>query len=236
MADCRIIQGNALTVVKGFEPGTYGAVITDPPYSSGGVTLADKSRSTAEKYTSLKRGNPIPSFEGDSKDQRSWANWMAEILTDCRAACIPGAPIVLFTDWRQLPSLTDAMQWAGWIWRGIAVWDKVNSRPQRGRFRQQGEFVVWGSNGPMPVTRDAPVIPGVISCPMPTGKQHQTQKPLELMRTLVRITEPGKRILDPFAGSGTTVLAAQLEGYDADGIEIMPYFAGVARRRLEDHQ
>ena len=38
-------------------------------------------------------------------------------------------------------------------WRGTAVWDKGNSRPQKGRFRQQAEYIVWGSNGPMPINR-----------------------------------------------------------------------------------
>ena len=48
---------------------------------------------------------------------------MCEWLQVVRAACKPGAPICLFIDWRQLPSMTDALQWAGWTWRGIAVWD-----------------------------------------------------------------------------------------------------------------
>ena len=56
---------------------------------------------------------------------------------------------------------TDALQWAGWIWRGTAVWDKGNSRPQKGRFRQQAEYIVWGSNGPMPINRPVSCLPVV---------------------------------------------------------------------------
>ena len=67
----------------------------------------------------------------------------------------------MFIDWRQLPAATDALQWAGWIWRGTAVWDKGNSRPQKGRFRQQAEYIVWGSNGDMPINRPVPCLPGV---------------------------------------------------------------------------
>ena len=47
-----------------------------------------------------------------------------------------------------------------------------------------------------------------------------TEKPLQLMKDVIQICEPGGRILDPFAGSGTTILAAVEEGYEAVGIEV----------------
>lgn len=230
-----IIQGDALNIIRTFEPNTFAAVITDPPYSSGGMTKDSRAQATSKKYTSTKDGCPYPDFEGDARDQRSWTRWMAEWMADARRTCILGAPICLFIDWRQLPSLTDALQWAGWIWRGIAVWDKINSRPQKGRFRQQAEFIVWGSNGPMPVDRCAPVLPGVVrhSMPAPKDRIHQTQKPLAMMREVVRICEPGGHILNPFAGSGTTLEAARLEGYDATGIELVPYYADASQKRVK---
>ena len=76
----------------------------------------------------MSAANALPDFDGDNKDQRSWTHWMAEWLYDVRKACKKGAPICLFIDWRQYPSITDALQWAGWIWRGTAVWDKGNSQ------------------------------------------------------------------------------------------------------------
>lgn len=145
---------------------------------------------------------------------------MAEWLSDARKACKPGAPVCLFIDWRQYPSITDALQWAGWIWRGCAVWDKMTSRPQKGRFRQQSEYIVWGSNGPMPVNRPVGCLPGVFRYANPQNRIHVTEKPLQLMRDLVKICVPGGRILDPFCGAGTTVLASRLEGYEAVGIEV----------------
>ena len=48
-----IIQGDALKVLDGFAPGTFDAVITDPPYASGGRTQAEKNKSTAKKYSSM---------------------------------------------------------------------------------------------------------------------------------------------------------------------------------------
>lgn len=145
-----------------------------------------------------------------------------------------GAPVLLFTDWRQLTLTTDALQIAGFTWRGITVWDKTEGvRPQLGRFRNQAEYIVWGSKGNMPLDRRAPVLPGVIrESVRKADKHHLTGKPTELMRQLVRICEAGGRVLDPFAGSGTTLVAAQLEGFEAVGIEMTDQYATVTRDRL----
>jgi site-specific DNA-methyltransferase (adenine-specific) len=233
-----IIHGDTLHVIRSFPDGLLGGIITDPPYASGASTQNGKQQSTGTKYSSAKSETMLPDFEGDSKDQRSWTRWMAEWLSEARRACKPGAPICLFIDWRQLPCMSDALQWAGWIWRGTLVWDKTNCRPQRGRFRQQAEFVVWGSNGSMPSDRKAPVLPGVFRQAMPaSGKRiHQTEKPLEVMREMVHIVEPGGIILDPFAGAGTTVLAAKLEGYPAIGIEVTAHYAAAAQKRIAEYE
>lgn len=230
-----IIRGDSLRVIRSFPDALFGGIITDPPYASGASDQNARQKPTARKYSSAKLHCALPDFEGDAKDQRSWTHWMAEWLQEARRCARPGAPVCLFIDWRQLPNLTDALQWAGWIWRGVLVWDKLNSRPQRGRFRQQAEFIVWGSNGHMPSDRLAPVLPGVFRRSMPAMPRriHQTEKPLEVMRDIVRIVEPGGIILDPFAGAGTTVLAAKLEGYPAVGIELSGYYADAAAKRID---
>jgi len=237
----KIIHGDTFEVLKSFPDNLFGGVICDPPYASGAADQNTRAKSTSQKYSSVKNGNALPDFEGDSKDQRSWTHWMTEWLVEARRCSKPGAPILMFIDWRQLPSMTDALQWAGWIWRGILAWDKTNSRPQRGRFRQQAEFMVWGSNGHMSLTRNAPVLPGVFRQPMPPFQKriHQTEKPLEVMRELVKIVEPGNDspsggiILDPFSGAGTTIHAAMLEGYPAVGVELSKHYAEAATLRLE---
>lgn len=227
-----IYKGNALDVLRG-DVGRFDAVITDPPYASGS-TLAGKQVSTATKYTNAKKKCPFPDFCGDAMDARSWSHMMRELLEAAREKSTPGAPLAIFIDWRNLPTLTDAIQWAGWSLRGVAVWDKVSSRPQKGRFRQQAEFLVWGSNGHMPVDRGVPCLPGVFRANNVQGAEriHQTQKPLEIMREIVKITAPGGRILDPFAGSGSTLAAARAEGYDAAGIEVHGEIAAAAAERL----
>jgi site-specific DNA-methyltransferase (adenine-specific) len=151
-----------------------------------------------------------------------------------RERCTHRFGVCLFTDWRQLSLTTDALQCAGFTWRGITVWDKTEGvRPQLGRFRNQAEYVVWGSKGNMPLQRRAPVLPGVIrESVRRSDKHHMTGKPTELMRQFVRICEQSGRIIDPFAGSGTTLLAAQLEGYSWVGCEMTQHYADIARERL----
>lgn len=62
---------------------------------------------------------------------------------------------------------------------------------------------------------------------------HPTVKPLALMRWLVRlVTPPGGTVVDPFCGSGTTIMAAVLEGFDAIGIEREPDYARIAEARI----
>ena len=127
-APWRIIHGDALLELRNMHGADYAAIITDPPYASGGMSMAERSRSTRDKYTSYgEQGNPYPDFSGDALAQRAWTSFMHEIMVAARAACKPGAVCALFVDWRQLPALTDAIQWAGWVWRGVAVWDKINN-------------------------------------------------------------------------------------------------------------
>ena len=156
-----ILHGDSLQIIRQFEPNSFDAIITDPPYASGGSSQTTKNRSTSEKYSSMSKEKALPDFDSDQMDQLSWMFWTAAWLQDARRIAKPGAPVCLFIDWRQLPAMTLALQWAGWTWRGVAVWDKVASRPQKGRFRQQSEYIVWGSNGKMPLERNVGCLPGV---------------------------------------------------------------------------
>ena len=69
----------------------------------------------------------------------------------------------------------------------------------------------------------------------PVKNNHPTVKPIALMRWLCRlVTPPGGLILDPFAGSGTTGIAALAEGYRFIGVEREASYCAIARRRIAD--
>ena len=65
------------------------------------------------------------------------------------------------------------------------------------------------------------------------GNHHPTVKPTDLMRYLCRlVTPPGGVVLDPFMGSGSTLKAAELEGFAAIGIELSAEYIAIAQRRI----
>lgn len=235
--------GDALAVLAGLPTASVDAVITDPPYSSGGAFRGDRQSDTAGKYlgwtsrdangSTYRHQSDYDGFTGDTRDQRGYLMWCSLWLSECLRVSRAGSSLLMFTDWRQLPVTTDAIQSGGWVWRGIAVWDKGVGRPMRGRFRNHVEYIVWGTNGPLrdpediylsSVFRHAP--------PRPEGREHMTQKPVGLLRELVPLCPSTGVVLDPFMGSGTTGVATVSGGRSFVGAELAPHYQQIAQERI----
>lgn len=236
IGDATLYHGDALEVLQKLDPCIADAVITDPPYSSGGAFRGDRAVDTKTKYLSSGSSNQqrTTDFGGDNRDQRSfhfWSTlWSAAALRVVRI----GAPALFFSDWRQLPVSTDYLQAGGWVWRGVVPWFKPTSRPQMGRFNAACEFVVWGSAGPMPVERGVGCLPGFYEFPYPSDREHVTQKPVELMEAMVEICPRGGCVADPFMGAGTTGVAAVRQGRKFIGCEQSAEYFAIACRRIEE--
>lgn len=224
-------HGDALFLLRDVPDESVDLLLTDPPYSSGGMFRGDRSRPTGEKYVSTGTLAERHDFDGDSRDQRSFLVWATMWLAEAWRATKPGGSCLVFTDWRQLPTMTDAVQAGGYVWRGIVVWDKgPNVRPRPG-FTSRAEYLVWGTRGPY--ASDL-YLPGVILAPTPRGdaRTHMTEKPLGLLEQLVEICPPGGLILDPFVGSGSTLDAARNRGRRAVGFEVNDQHLEAAGLRL----
>ena len=236
----KVVCGDALDVLRALPDAAFDAVITDPPYSSGGAFRGDRAAGTVTKYV---RGNTgvaedYSPFTGDSRDQRAYGYWCALWLDQCLRVVKPGGVCCLFTDWRQIATTIDALQAGGWVYRGIVPWNKTEAaRPAKGRFRNQCEYVVWGSSGSMGSevaagnTRDC--LPGFFTQSVVSmDKEHIAAKPMEVMRGLVQICPRGGLVLDPFAGSGTTGAAAVIEGRRALLVEKEAVYVDTTIRRV----
>lgn len=206
-----------------------GAVVTDPPYSSGGAFRGDRAKQTSAKYVNSDTQAYRPEFAGDNRDQRSFLAWCTLWMNAARMASLHGAPIASFTDWRQLPTMTDALQSGGWLWRGVAVWSKRWGRPSRAGFSSACEFLAWGTNGMALERDDYPA--GVFECSPPKEREHIAQKPEPVMHWACRIAPPAATILDPFMGSGSTLVAAKAIGRKAIGVDVDERYCEIAARR-----
>lgn len=234
-----LYHGDALAVLAELGDASVDAVITDPPYSSGGQFRGDRMQDVHTKYvqTDSGSGHELAAFSGDTRDQRGYGYWCSLWLGEVRRATVPGGVIAVFTDWRQLPTTTDVLQAAGIVWRGILPWHKPNGRPVQGRWANQCEYVAWGTNGPRPLdVLGAVAFTGFLQANPPRERDHITQKPLEIMRALVRIAPEGGVVLDPFAGAGTTGVGAVIEGRRAVLIEQdLHHCVTIARRLAATH-
>jgi site-specific DNA-methyltransferase (adenine-specific) len=231
-----LYKGDAITVLQSLREASVDALITDPPYSSGGMYRGDRAGAPAAKYVQHGVREIRPTFSGDNRDQRSWSSWCTLWLNECRRVVKPAGYALMFSDWRQLPTATDAFQWGGLIWRGIVAWDKTEAAraPHTGYFRHQCEYIVWGTNGPAKSADGLGPWPGAFRVPVKqSDKHHMTGKPTLLMERLVACEAPGKTVLDPFAGSGSTLVGALRTGRMAIGIEAEESYCAIAAARIQ---
>lgn len=248
----KVYNLEAVKLINALANDSIDALITDPPYSSGGALTAQRKKAPEQKYQQGGQTKTYPTFSGDVRDQRSYEKWLIYWLSDAWPKLKDGAIVAVFTDWRQYPVTAEALQIAGYQWLGVVTWDKTEAaRPQLDRFRNQAEYcliarkllftpvdikqkyIIWGCKGSLPKNRGVGVLPGVYRHYLnPNEKQHMTAKPVELMRQIVKITTPGGVILDPFAGSGSTLVAASIEGYQYIGGDIIVHNVEQTNQRL----
>ncbi len=236
----QFLQGNCLELMKDIPDGSVDMVLTDPPYSSGGLFAGDRKASTRTKYcdSNYNGAARFQNFSGDNMDQRSFTEFMRMVLNKCRQKSRLESICAVFVDWRNIAAMIDAIQSAGWIYRGIVVWDKGNCRPIPNRFRNDCEYVVWGTNGP----RKTEYVDGVFIGPgcyhvpsVPTKeKNHQTEKPVKLLEKLLAISPDNGVVLDPFMGSGSTGVACVNTDRSFIGMELDPGYFETAKRRIEE--
>jgi site-specific DNA-methyltransferase (adenine-specific) len=210
--------------------GGIGALVTDPPYSSGGAFRGDRAQLTTMKYVNSDTAAYRPEFAGDTRDQRGFLAWSSMWLNAARGASLTGAVLASFIDWRQLPILTDAVQAGGWTWRNLGTWWKPGCRMQKGRFSSSAEYVIYATNGPALDGQGSPQ--NVYACKIDSERDHIAQKPQDVMRWVMQLVPVDALVLDPFMGSGTTLRAAKNLGHRAIGIDVDERYCEIAAKRM----
>jgi DNA modification methylase len=140
----------------------------------------------------------------------------------------------VFTDWRMWVNLFDVVESSGFGVRSMIVWDK--SSPGMGRgWRSQHELVMWGARETPPFDKHASGQGNVVQAARTGNDLHTTQKPVDLVAKLLSVVPFAGTVYDPFAGSGTTLIAAHLTGRTAYLCEMDPAYADVIARRWQEH-
>ncbi len=233
-SDFRIIQADCLEWCSGAEE-SFDAIVMDPPYCSGGVSEASRTSAKAQgKRTETRKKNRFKWFVGDNMGTAGllWTiRHLARLAVD--GLVRETGHFLCFCDWRQVPNLVPAIESAGLRYQNLVVWDKKSIGLGIG-FRTRHECILHFSLG-QPAYYSAS-FGNVLSVPRVKRaiQQHQTEKPVELMKNLIEVTVPrlGK-VLDPFCGSGSTGEAALRSGRRFVGIDVNPEFCETARVRLE---
>lgn len=218
MSDCRLILGDSRDVLPTLDAGSVDCVVTDPPYGTGQYTRAESGQ--GKKW-------------GTNHHKSEWDVWSLdwlEIALGIAPCCVVFSPE---------KALDDLIRFA-----------KDRGQPYR--------LLAWCKPDPLPLWSGEPgygIDPIVaigklqkvrgrnwFQASTPRKGQaewvdHPHQKPLSLMRWLVPLAcPPDGTVLDPFAGSGSTLLASLAIGFNCIGIENHePYFA-IAEARIAAHR
>ena len=233
IGNATLYLGDCLEVMAGLS--SIDAVITDPPYCSGSVS---ESSRTAAKGQGLRSESiaKLGWFVGDNMGTAGLVHLLRSVAFRSLEILNPEGSLLAFCDWRMVPSLAPAIESAGMRYQNMIAWDKGSMGLGMG-FRAQHEIILHYTAG-SPKYHDlgtSNVIKvGRVSA---NDREHQTQKPAELLSRLARVvTPPGGTILDPFMGSGSMGVAAQSDGFKFIGIERSPQHFETACRRIEATQ
>ena len=237
--------GDALRVLSQVPEASVDCVWTDPPYklSNGGITCV------AGRMVSVDKGEWDRSG-GLELDHQFNVDWIAA----CSRVLKPAGTIWVSGTLHLYPSVGMALLQNGFRLLNDIVWEKPNPPPNLGRrtFTHATEILLWAGNAPkggrhrhtfnydaMRQENGGKQMKTVWRFPTPSrgekrfGK-HPTQKPVALIARCLRAsTHPGGIVLDPFAGSGSTGVAALEEGRRFMGIEAVAEYAAIARKRLD---
>lgn len=200
-----IICGDSLSIMRTFKDKSFDLVLCDPPYGIG--EAAGKNKSRGLLATSKDYGNE------DWDDAIPNKEYFSEIMRVSKNQIIfggnyfglPASPCWIV--WDKDNGATDFADCE-------IAWTSFTTAVRRFRFRWQGMLQEDMKHKEI--------------------RQHPTQKPVELFKWIIeKYTDQTHTILDPFMGSGTTLVAAKHLKRNAVGIEISEKYCKIAQERLD---
>lgn len=230
-----LVCGNTLDVLKRMGDCSVGVGITSPPYNkmmgkNSGWLVGSVEY---DKYT-------------DCMDEEAYQQNQIDVLNELFRVVKEGGSFFYNHKVRWVKGrMIHPMEWLSktkWAVRQEIVWDRGIAANIRGwRFWQVDERIYWlykpmGKNliGKELESKDA-LLTSIWRIRPETGKRHPAPFPVELpLRCLLSVASQGDVVIDPYCGSGTTLIAAKKLGLPCVGIDISEDYLLVAKNRLDN--
>jgi len=227
------------------------AVVSDIPYMLVGGGCSEGNYKTANGHSQCggtlnRQRTKHESLSGMLNDQAEAVRKgkmfehndikFSEYLPELYRVLKQGTHCYLMNNSRNLKDLQTEAEKAGFKFQNLLVWNKSNSGGTPNKYyMQKCEFILMLSKRPARNINDMGT-PNLLSVPNIIGKgdtHHPTEKPVELMKVMIRnSTNAGDIVLDPFAGSGSTLVAAQQLERHYIGFELDPKYYEMSVRNL----
>lgn len=240
--DFTLLHGNCFQLLKEFD-FKFNCIFADPPYflSNGGISVQ------SGKVVCVDKG------EWDKgKSLQEMMDFNMEWLGLCRDKLKDNGTIWISGTYHNIFSVANCLTELGYKILNVVTWAKTNPPPNIScrYFTYSTEFIIWARksekkahyfnydlmkqiNGDKQMT-DVWHLPAIAPWEKSCGK-HPTQKPLALLsRIIMASTQPSEWVLDPFCGSSTTGIAANLLGRRYLGIEQEGEFIAMSQKRREE--
>lgn len=201
------------------------AIITDPPYN-------------VSKNNNFKTMGRYGIDFGEWDKEFNLTEWLKPAIDTLKS----GGNVVIFNDWKNMTTITNALEECGCEVKDLIRWKKTNAMPRNRdrRFITDYEVAVWavkkGDKWTFNRLSETYEIPEIVCGLTPKSEKtrHPTQKPVYVMKWIIeRLTDNGDLILDPFMGSGTTGVASKENGRKFIGIEMDNEFFNIAVNRIK---
>ena len=240
--DFTLLKGDCIELLKSFD-FKFDMIFADPPYhlSNGGISVQ------SGKMVSVNKGDWDKSngYEEDYLFDKSW-------ISACRNKLKSNGTIWISGTYHNIFSVARCLAELGFKILNCITWEKTNPPPNLSckYFTHSAEYILWARkeqkephyfnyelmkiiNGGTQM-RDVWRLPAIAPWEKSCGK-HPTQKPLCVLSRIIQAsTLPGAWILDPFTGSSTTGIAANLLGRRFLGIDQNEEFLELSKERREE--